>query len=269
MVLMPDMRLFGADGKLVYSAEGESDLEDYIPIGNADYIDSRIEETRADTARRERSIAVLKAKGIPYLQQLYVTVPESEAKLRTTEETARRLLAMFGVCVYSEARNGDENWDDAQKYLNKINDIFNGGLDATLTPEEKRYLAEKEPDQRALAKFSWRYECCHVLMWALGIFDELGYPSGICDVSRMGKIIWKLDDLAGFLKNAKLRDRNEILDAADLILRYDWACVDARVNSRENPAGLDGGVVVEWHYAFNWLVGACEGAEWDDIRTDT
>ena len=24
-----------------------------------------------------------------------------------------------------------------------------------------------------------------------------------------------------------------------------------------------------WHYAFNWLVGACGGAQWDEVRTDT
>jgi hypothetical protein len=32
---------------------------------------------------------------------------------------------------------------------------------------------------------------------------------------------------------------------------------------------LDGGVVMEWHRAFNWLIGAYEGAAWDDVSTDT
>ena len=268
LLLMPDMRLLSADGKLVYSVEGQSDYEDYTPIANADFIDN-FKEAPADTARRERSIAVLQEKGIPYMPQLYVVVPEAEAKLRTPEEIARRLFAMFGVCAYSEVRGGGESWKGAQKYLKKIDEILGGGLDNALTPEEKAYLAKEQPNQRDLAKFGWRYECCHVLLWALGIFDELGYPDSICDASAIGKIIWNTDSLAGFLDRIKPRNRDVLLDAADLILRYDWACVDARVNDREAPAGLDGGVVMEWHRALNWLGGACEGAQWDEVRTDT
>jgi hypothetical protein len=269
LVLMPDMRLFSAEGKLVYSSEGKSDFEEYTPIANADFLDSRFEESPADIARRARSIAVLEEKGIPYLPQLYVAVPEAEAKPRSAEEIAKRLLAMFGVCVYSEARGGGEKWKGAQKYLHKIDELLGGGLDAALTPLEKAYLAEKKPAQQDLANFSWRYECCHVLLWALGIYEELGWPEKICDVSRMSKLIWNLEGLADLLERAKMRSQEELLDAADLILRCDWACVDARINGREAPAGMDGGVAMEWHRATEWLVGGCEGADWDEVRTDT
>ena len=269
LLLMPDMRLFSSEGKLVFSAEGKSDFDEYAPIGNADFIDSRVKETEADAARKQRSIAVLEEKGIPYIPHLRAAVMESEAKPRTPEEIARRLLAMFGVCVYCEVRGGGQAWEETQKYLNKINEILGGELDSALTPEEKAFLAVKEPEQRDLAKFGWRYECCHVLMWALGIIDELGYPKQLCDVSAMGGIIWRLSSLAQFLESAKPRANDEILDAADLILRYDWACVDARINGRENPAELHDGVVVEWHYALNWLIGANENADWDDIKAHT
>ena len=227
------------------------------------------EEMPADTARRERSISVLKEKGIPYMPQLYVIVPEAEALVRTPEEISRRVLTMFGVCVYSEARGGGESWDDAQKYLRKINDILCGKIDESLTPQEKHYLAEKEPGQSELAKYGWRYECCHVLLWSLGIIEELGFPDKICDVSRMGKIILTLDTMGGFLESVKPHNQEEILDAADLILRYDWACVDARINGRVSAAGLNGEVVQEWHYAFEWLVGSNGNTSWDDVEVNT
>ena len=269
LVLMPDMRLYNGDGKLVFSAEGGSDFEEYIPIGNADFIDNRAKETPSDIARRERSIAVLKEKGIPYFPPLRSAVTESEAKPRPPEEIARRLFAMFGVCAYCETRGSGETWDETQKYLRKINDILGGGLYSALTAEEKAFLAVKDPEQHDLGKFGWRYECCHVLMWALGISEELGYPSQICDVSAQGKIIWRQNNLADFLKKTKPRTKKELLDAADLILRYDWACVDARVKGKMSPAELNGEVVVEWHYAFNWLIGACDNADWDDIKANT
>ena len=42
-----------------------------------------------------------------------------------------------------------------------------------------------------------------------------------------------------FLENSKMRSMEEILDEADLIYRYDWACVDARVNGKDAPSELD------------------------------
>ena len=59
-----------------------------------------------------------------------------------------------------------------------------------------------------------------------------------------------------------------ILDEADRIYRYDWACADARIKGRDAPAGLDPGVVVERHRMFNWLIRYMDAA-WDDVRTDT
>ena len=65
------------------------------------------------------------------------------------------------------------------------------------------------------------------------------------------------------------RSQSEILDAADISLRYDWACVEARVHGKEAPASLNGDVVMERHYAFNWIIGANVGADWDDIQPNT
>lgn len=68
--------------------------------------------------------------------------------------------------------------------------------------------------------------------------------------------------------DTKLRSSHEILDEADLILRMHWAIVDARINNREVPGGLDGGVVYERHYALNWLIGYFD-QPWDEVSTDT
>jgi hypothetical protein len=71
-----------------------------------------------------------------------------------------------------------------------------------------------------------------------------------------------------FIADAKLRDFSQILDQADLIYRYHWAVVDARVKQKPAPAGLEKGVVMERHYALNWLIGYMNQA-WDDVSTDT
>ena len=104
--------------------------------------------------------------------------------------------------------------------------------------------------------------------WALGIV-ELPYPSTICDVPYIARLFFDHKENGTVLGLGEIRDRQEILDEADLTLRYDWACVDARVKGEETPASLDGGVVMERHYAFNWLIGANDGAEWDEIQPTT
>ena len=221
-----------------------------------------------DAARMERSAAILKEEGVPYNQYL-PPVTESEAKLKTPEEIAQRLFAVYGVCVHSEMLGSGMTRKDSKTYLKKIDDILGGRLKGSLSPEERAFLKLKKPDQLSIAKFGWRYECCHVLMWALGMTDELDCPDQICDVSAMGEIIWRQESLKGFLERTKPRTRDEIMDAADLTLRYDWACVDARIKQQEPPAYLNDEVVVERHYAFNWLIGAYGDAGWDDISTDT
>jgi hypothetical protein len=72
----------------------------------------------------------------------------------------------------------------------------------------------------------------------------------------------------GLQEDADLRPQSELLSAADLIYRYHWAVVDARLKGQEPPAGLEGAVVYERHYALNWLIGY-SGPDWDDISTDT
>jgi len=105
------------------------------------------------------------------------------------------------------------------------------------------------------------------MLWALGYVEDLGKPSSICDVSKAVTIM-KERTSAQFLADAKLRSFSQVLDEADLIYRYDWAVVDARVNGKSAPAGLDPGVVQERHQALNWLIGYMD-QHWDDVSTDT
>ncbi|MCL1791754.1 MAG: DUF4272 domain-containing protein [Peptococcaceae bacterium] len=254
LVLMPNMCLYDYAGKLVFSGEGLSDLDDYTPIAHTYlWADGETVDNPADLARRDHSLALLQQRGIPFLPNMPIVLTEEESKLRGPEEIARRLLAIFATCVTGEARAGGETWEESQKYIQRADEILGGQL--VLSHEERAFLDKKEPRKSDLASFSWRYECCHVLMWALGILDELGYPGQSCDVAGMAKILWQIESLQEFLKSARPCTKSEVLDKADLILRYDWACVDAQVGNREYPAGLDGGVVYEWHRAFNWLIG--------------
>jgi hypothetical protein len=137
----------------------------------------------------------------------------------------------------------------------------------SLTPNEKAFISNPEPSQFDKTQFIWRYEAAWVLLWSLGYVQELSPPTSICDVPAAVKVLHQRNR-EQFIQDAKLRSLTEILNESDLIYRYHWAVVDARVNGLKIPETIDSSVVLERHYALNWLVGYMD-QEWDDVSTDT
>src|SRR5581483_8518446 len=112
-----------------------------------------------------------------------------------------------------------------------------------------------------------RHEAAWTLLWALGFVPQLGKPAQECDVDFIAGTV-SPRTRSEFINDAELRPIADILDQADLIYRYHWAVVDARINGRPMPAALHPGVTEERHYALNWLIGYL-GQAWDDVTTDT
>lgn len=208
-------------------------------------------------SRKEKSIAILKQKAVPTIGHLPVIEDSQSAKKRTKEEIAHRAIALCLVAVKGEGLD--------QPTVDKLIEQYSA--QDYFTPGEKNFLKNATPTQQERAQFSWRYEGYWVMLWALGYVDTLEYPDKVCDVP---KAVTFLHDSSteDFIAKAKLRELSEILDQADLIYRYDWAAVNARVKQQNAPAHLDAGVVMERHHALNWLIGYMD-QEWDDVTTDT
>lgn len=213
----------------------------------------------SDTAhkRKARSESLLKKYNVPTNKHLPVIEDESNALVRTKEDVATRAMALLIVAVKAEGL-------EQQMVLELIKGY---DLNSALTPDEIAFIHDPSPSQHDKTQFIWRYEAAWVLLWALGYVDELSYPDKICDVPAAVTFLQKRTKKE-FTADAKLRPISEILDQADLTYRYHWAVVDARVNGKQSPAKLDSSVVLERHYALNWLIGYMNQA-WDDISTDT
>lgn len=214
-------------------------------------------ERKEATERKANSIARLKKEGVPTTDHLPVIQDSKEAQSRTAEEIAHRAIA---VCITAVKGEGLE-----QEKINTLVKKYNA--EKFFSPEEAAFIANPNPTKQERIQFSWRYERYWVLLWALGYVDDLPRPEGICDVAKAVEFL-RDRTTNQFVKDAKLRPLAVILDQADLIYRYDWAVVDARVQRKEVPAKLEKGVVLERHYALNWLIGYM-GQDWDDISTDT
>lgn len=214
-----------------------------------------------DRLRKEKSIRILKARSIPYLDQLDGIV-QAQAKQRTVEEIAGRATALLAVSVVGESLCNGDSYIEANHYVNILEERF-GAYDY-LSLLENAFLENENSTEVERVQMSWRYECCAVMLWALG-YSDLPYPNKICDVSEVTKIILNQPNFAALVRDSKPLAFETILDQADLTLRYNWACVDSRYNQKDVPADLDCGVVVERLQALNWLIGAHDRADWDQI----
>jgi len=206
--------------------------------------------------RKARSMALLKAEGVPTIDWLPVIETVDKAKLRSADQVARRALAL--VVIANKGEGAD------QALVDKL--VADLGVSADLTPKEKAFIRKTAATKHERLQFVWRYEALHVLLWSIGFVDKLDRPDKTVDVRSTVRIF--VENKRGLIARAKLRAATEILDAADLIYRYHWAVKDAQLNGRPPPAGLDADVVMERHHALNWLIGYA-GQEWDDVSTDT
>lgn len=211
----------------------------------------------ASELRKERTIARLTDEAVPTNAFLPPHMAVGQDIRRSEAEVVTRLLGAMIAAVKGETR------DDA--LIAQV--IAQYDAADCFTPEERAFIDTPAPTDEACVKFAWRYEGVYVLMWALGFFNTLPYPTDIVHVPDMTGLMSRLGR-EGLVKEACLRPQDEILDAAELTYRYNWAATNARMNNRPAPSNLDAGVVYERHYAFNWLVGYGKQT-WDTISTDT
>jgi len=211
----------------------------------------------ADDPRKLRTESELTGLGIPVNRWLPLVEAEDEVRIRDAKDVARRVLVLHAVAAVGHG--GDRA--DIRKLLETE------GTWDLVTPNEKILFGEDDPPKQAVIDASWRAEALWALLWALGKVKKLDLPREHCDAKHALGALPKKGEFAGFVESAVLRPKSEILDETDRIYRIHWAVRDAQINGKPIPAGLNGGVVVERHYALNWLTWYAD--EWDDVTTDT
>ncbi|WDZ51892.1 DUF4272 domain-containing protein [Acinetobacter vivianii] len=214
--------------------------------------------------RKQESILKLKTKAIPYIDWLPHIESSDDVIQRPAEHIAKRaiacLLMIQVACDLDRDQFDQETEDFIVDLLNKFE------VADELTVKEKNIL-NRNAAQQDIVNMIWKYEAYWVLLWALGIVDELKYPDEIADCDFAIEVVSRCRSLQEFMQQVKLRDIEEILDEADLIYRYDWACVDARLKQQNAPANLNASIVLERHGTLNWLIQG--DADWDNPDVST
>ncbi|ATE74072.1 DUF4272 domain-containing protein [Lysobacter capsici] len=210
--------------------------------------------------RKARSEAELERLGAQSPAHLPPVLGAGEVRLRTAEETMRRMLALCAVAVRAESLSSEP------LSLQDIATRLGAGV-AALTPAERDFIERDAPDEETWANHGWRYESAALLQWALGLSEALPPPTAICDAGQIARIAIDHADEAR-IAQASLRPLPELLDALDGLYRRHWLVRQARLDEREPPIGLHPSVVYERHYALNWLLRFDE-QDWDEVGTPT
>ena len=209
--------------------------------------------------RKARSDARAAVMGVPVPAHLPPVIAEPEVQLRKPAEVVGRALALFLVAIRAESIAGHESLGLAELRAHCPEGF------AYLSPKEEAFLHAEVPDESEVVQMTWRYEALHVLQWALGLIDTLPDPTAVCDVPR---VVQTIEQCTALGAAARLRPPAEILDALDLHYRLHWRVRQCELDGSAVPGGVMPSVVLERHYALNWLV-RFEDADWDDVDTPT
>lgn len=220
--------------------------------------------------RKQKSIEILKKYKVPYIEHLPHIETKEHVRIRSKEEIAKRAIACLIIVQYacdlnqvSDVEELEENKQFAIKLLEDFQ-VLN-----QLSEKEKHILYSNQITEQQIIDMIWKYEAYWVLIWSLGFVPMLDFPCKICDCNYAIEVVSRHENFTEFLATATLRNIDEILDEADLIFRYDWACVDARIKGMKAPCNLEPSVVLERHRALNWLIDVDGDNDWDTVSTNT
>ena len=140
-------------------------------------------------SRALRSFAQLRNRSVPvYPGPLFVDDDE-EVEIQPADEVARRTMVLWAVELRAEGVPQAET-------LGLIEQL---NLWKCVSPSERAFLKNNNPNPGECQKFVWRLESIWVLMWALNYIEELGWPSGMCDVPKLAKLVSPHERDTGFI----------------------------------------------------------------------
>ncbi|MCR4032037.1 MULTISPECIES: DUF4272 domain-containing protein [Flavobacterium] len=249
------------DLNLIINTEGKCEIDNLEVHINSEYFDNDQNELEEDQIERKaKNEEILERKNIKINKHLPCIESERETTIRSAKEIAERVsvLAVTNLVAFNSISP-----EEAVDYLK------NYKLWESVTEGEKEFLANPTDDRKMYE--TWKCEGIWTLTWALKKVETLDFPSEFCNlenISAENYPVGKDKDPFDFINAVnEVRSKKEILDAADLYYRYNWACVDERIKGNQIE-GINPGIVYERQYALNWLIHYM-GQDWDNVTCDT
>ena len=242
------------------------ELSDFIPpLSEKMFAEYNVEITDGDIERKHRNIDMMKQNGIPYDENMEVSISEKNAVIRKKWDIIRKIVAIAMTRLAAETYL--EKRENGQKELKIITDIFEERYQfkQVLSEREKNYLENPSDDKELNLEFYFMLEGAKMLLWVLSIIDvECADFNTFCDVSMLIDGL-KHENLKSFARKCQIRSKNKILDMVDYTYRLNWANVEIKLDGYERI--VNESILYFSRLALEWVVQ--DGKSMDDIVIHT
>ena len=242
------------------------ELSDFIlPLSEKMFAEYNAEITDGDIERKHRNIDMMKQNGIPYDENMEVSISEKNAVIRKKWDIIRKIVAIAMTRLAAETYL--EKRENGQKELKIITDIFEERYQfkQVLSEREKNYLENPSDDKELNLEFYFMLEGAKMLLWVLSIIDvEFADFNTFCDVSMLIDGL-KHENLKSFARKCQIRSKNKILDMVDYTYRLNWANVEIKLDGYERI--VNESILYFSRLALEWVVQ--DGKSMDDIVIHT
>lgn len=242
------------------------ELSDFIPpLSEKMFAEYNVKITDGDIERKHRNINMMKQNGIPYDENMEVSISEKNAVIRKKWDIIRKIVAIAMTRLAAETYL--EKRENGQKELKIITDIFEERYQfkQVLSEREKNYLENPSDDKELNLEFYFMLEGAKMLLWVLSIIDvEFADFNTFCDVSMLIDGL-KHENLKSFARKCQIRSKNKILDMVDYTYRLNWANVEIKLDGYERI--VNESILYFSRLALEWVVQ--DGKSMDDIIIHT
>ena len=242
------------------------ELSDFIPpLSEKMFAEYNVKITDGDIERKHRNIDMMKQNGIPYDENMEVSISEKNAVIRKKWDIIRKIVAIAMTRLAAETYL--EKRENGQKELKIITDIFEERYQfkQVLSEREKNYLENPSDDKELNLEFYFMLEGAKMLLWVLSIIDvEFADFNTFCDVSMLIDGL-KHENLKSFARKCQIRSKNKILDMVDYTYRLNWANIEIKLDGYERI--VNESILYFSRLALEWVVQ--DGKSMDDIVIHT
>ena len=242
------------------------EISDFIPpLLEEMFAEYNLEITDKDIERKVRTIDIMRQNGLPYNENMEVSISEKTAVIRKKWDIIRKMVAI--VMTRLAAETYLEKKENGQKELKIITDIFEERYQfkQVLSEREKNYLENPSDNKELNLEFYFMLEAAKMLLWVLSIIDiEFEDFNTFCDVSMLIDGL-KHDNLKSFARKCEIRSKNKILDMLDYAYRLNWANVEIKLQGYDRI--VNESIMYFSRLALEWAVQDGKNMEEIEIHT--
>ena len=249
-------------GKLMMVEISEAQYQqtiEYMKSYHPCILDEELPETPLQKQRRLKNNKTVASKNIAVADRLMTHWEDEQVTVKDVETICKRAIACFFVTQIA-CDIANNNYKEGLDYFKPMIEKF--GLMEQLNSKERRIVDGTYSTQDAI-DMDWAYEDLWSLCWSLGFVKDITDASDVCDCQMLIDLIMGCNKVDDLVKKSKLRSKEEILDALDLHMRYNWAINDAKVNQASSIGNLNPSTVIERRRGLEWLVTDVD--DWYDL----